>query len=154
MASPSPRRRFQFRLRTLLIGVTLLAPICGYLGRQWERNREEEAALQLVEKTQAAALQLIEKLGGNYTIDSTPMEIELPPESTLADRRRIAAALPDARVWIWQVPIVRIGSVREGDKILFIDNESRELGLPEDRPPHFSPTTRNRTALLRRFSSV
>jgi hypothetical protein len=27
---PSPRRRFQFRLRTLMIGVTLLAVACGF----------------------------------------------------------------------------------------------------------------------------
>ncbi len=39
---PSPRRRFQFRLRTLMIGVTLLAVPCGYIGWQarivWERK--------------------------------------------------------------------------------------------------------------------
>jgi hypothetical protein len=34
MASPSPRRRFQFRLRTLMIVVTLLAVACGYVGCQ------------------------------------------------------------------------------------------------------------------------
>jgi hypothetical protein len=34
MDAPSPRRRFQFRLRTLLIGVTLLAIPCGYVGWQ------------------------------------------------------------------------------------------------------------------------
>jgi hypothetical protein len=28
---PSPRRRFQFRLRTLMIVVTLLAVACGYV---------------------------------------------------------------------------------------------------------------------------
>jgi hypothetical protein len=119
-------RRFQYRLRTLLIGVALLAPVCGYLGRQWERNREEEAAWQLVKKTRDnPPLQLVLRIGGDYSIGTTPIEIDLPPESTLADRRRIAAALRDARVSIWQVPIVRIGSVREGDKIPFLDNESR-----------------------------
>jgi hypothetical protein len=29
---PPPRRRFQFRLRTLMIGITLLAVVCGYVG--------------------------------------------------------------------------------------------------------------------------
>jgi hypothetical protein len=43
---PSPRRRFQFRLRTLMIGVTLLAIPCGYLGWQAKiiRERREAAA--------------------------------------------------------------------------------------------------------------
>ena len=31
---PKRKRRFQFRLRTLLIGVTLLAVVCGYVGWQ------------------------------------------------------------------------------------------------------------------------
>ena len=42
MASqPSPRRRFQFRLRTLMIVVTLLALLCAYVGWQESiiRNR-------------------------------------------------------------------------------------------------------------------
>jgi hypothetical protein len=45
-----PRRRFQFRLRTLMIGVTLLAVVCGYVGRQAEivRNRRELASRPFV----------------------------------------------------------------------------------------------------------
>jgi hypothetical protein len=43
MAAPSPSRRFQFRLRTLMIGVTLLAPLFAYVGHQvhdvQKRNR-------------------------------------------------------------------------------------------------------------------
>jgi hypothetical protein len=31
-AQTSPRRRFQFRLRTLMIVVTLLAGVCAYVG--------------------------------------------------------------------------------------------------------------------------
>ena len=31
MASPSPRRRFQFRLRTLLIGVAVVAVVCAFV---------------------------------------------------------------------------------------------------------------------------
>jgi hypothetical protein len=36
MASASPRRRFQFSLRTLFVVVTLLAVACGYVVRQRE----------------------------------------------------------------------------------------------------------------------
>ena len=47
MASqPSPRRRFQFRLRTLMIGVTLAAVVCGgtafYRNRYWARKHADE----------------------------------------------------------------------------------------------------------------
>ena len=94
-------RRFQFRLRTLLIGVTLLAAVSGYVGRQREHDRKREAALQLVLN-----------LGGMYSEPPSPIRIELPPESTLADCRQIAAAVPDAEIWIWRVPIVLMGSVR------------------------------------------
>ncbi len=37
------RRRFQFRLRTLLIGVTLLAIPCAYIGRQASIVRAQPA---------------------------------------------------------------------------------------------------------------
>jgi hypothetical protein len=40
---PSPRRRFQFRLRTLLIGVTLLAIPCAYVGWQAKIVRARQA---------------------------------------------------------------------------------------------------------------
>jgi hypothetical protein len=41
---PSPRRRFQFRLRTLMIGVTLFALIpCGYIGWQTKIVRARTA---------------------------------------------------------------------------------------------------------------
>jgi hypothetical protein len=42
--SSPPRRRFQFRLRTLMIGVTLFALIpCGYVGWQAKIVRERKA---------------------------------------------------------------------------------------------------------------
>jgi hypothetical protein len=40
---PSSRHRFQFRLRTLFIGVTLLAVMCGYVGREAKIARERRA---------------------------------------------------------------------------------------------------------------
>jgi hypothetical protein len=36
MIDPPTCRRFQFRLRTLMVGVILLAVVCGYVGRQAE----------------------------------------------------------------------------------------------------------------------
>jgi hypothetical protein len=40
---PAPRRRFQFRLRTLMILVTLLAGVCGYIAWQAKIVKERKA---------------------------------------------------------------------------------------------------------------
>ncbi len=48
-AAPPKRRRFQFRLRTLLIGVTLLAGACGYIGWQVKIVQERKAVADLVQ---------------------------------------------------------------------------------------------------------
>ena len=45
---PSPRRRFQFRLRMLMIGVTLLAGVCGYVAWQAKIVQERRAVADLV----------------------------------------------------------------------------------------------------------
>ena len=49
-ADPPKRKRrwFQFRLRTLMIGVTLLAIPCGYVGWQAKIVRERRAELNRV----------------------------------------------------------------------------------------------------------
>ena len=39
---PSPRRRFQFRLRTLMIGVTLVCVIAGWIGWVLVKNRYDD----------------------------------------------------------------------------------------------------------------
>src|SRR5690348_1919362 len=43
---PSSRRRFQFRLRTLMIVVTLLAVACAYIGWQAKIVRERRIELE------------------------------------------------------------------------------------------------------------
>jgi hypothetical protein len=50
---PSRRRRFQFRLRTLMIVVTLLAVPCGYIGWQARivRERRDLLASQFVKSS-------------------------------------------------------------------------------------------------------
>jgi hypothetical protein len=52
------RRRVQFRLRTLMIGITLLAVACGWLERKIEQRRREQEAVEA-----------IAKLGGRVDID-------------------------------------------------------------------------------------
>ena len=50
------RRRFQFRLRTLLIGVTLLAVPCAYVGWQTKTISERKASLDGMLKRGGIAL--------------------------------------------------------------------------------------------------
>ena len=40
---PAPRRRIQFRLRTLMIGVALLAVACGYVAHETKIVRKRDA---------------------------------------------------------------------------------------------------------------
>jgi hypothetical protein len=53
----SPRRRFQFRLRTLMIVIALLAIPLGCVGRQVEIAREREIVRERIEKMGATSIQ-------------------------------------------------------------------------------------------------
>ena len=53
---PSPRRRFQFRLRTLMIVVTLLAVVCGYVSNQGAIVRQRKAILSQTSGQNAAGV--------------------------------------------------------------------------------------------------
>jgi hypothetical protein len=55
----SPRRWFQFRLRTLMIGVTLLAVPMGYVGWKAETVRQRRSLLTLI----------VSSGGGYYTTE-------------------------------------------------------------------------------------
>ena len=73
MTAPAPRHRCQFRLRTLLIVVTLLAVVCGYFGRQIELVRERKAFATnpqfLVITTAHSAVSWIRRLLGDSGCD-------------------------------------------------------------------------------------
>jgi hypothetical protein len=53
---PPPRRRFQFRLRTLMIGVTLLAVPCTYFARSIEIARTRRATLDQIRDVDQGAV--------------------------------------------------------------------------------------------------
>ena len=80
------RRWFQFSLRTLLIGVTLLAAVCGYIGRQYEivraRKLFAEAQRDFVTDTSVQVeIPWIRKLLGDDGI----WKIGLDPETDKTD---------------------------------------------------------------------
>ena len=97
-----PRRRwFQFRLRTLLVGVTLIGAACGYVGREywivaarnaWVVAHPPRAFLRTVKKGNRRQIPLIRRLIGDeqqsvvviVTEDEIPMVQSLFPEADIA----------------------------------------------------------------------
>jgi hypothetical protein len=103
---PAPRRRFQFRLRTLLIGVTLLAVPLGYIGAQMRIVKERKAWLE--SHTQFGLS------GGNFTPSFADGDPDKAPslirrwlgdecrghvEATRADADRAIALFPEATIY-------------------------------------------------------
>ena len=76
MASPSPRRRFQFRLQTLMISVALFAVACWVIMDRQRLITERDHALRQLEMISEA----------NENLRDT--EIELRNEYSSRDRKR------------------------------------------------------------------
>jgi hypothetical protein len=89
----SPRRRFQFRLRTLMIGVTLLAAACSYVGWQAKIVMERRLILNVFEFSDGGK-------GGYWVEGADVWEPYTPTHKTL-----IAAGTPEndpswIRLWL------------------------------------------------------
>jgi hypothetical protein len=114
---PSPRRRFQFRLRTLLIGVTLLAMPCAYVASQdrivsertavlcWIREHkgssttgEPDSPRSTTKQQQPAAVSWVRRLLGDHQIN----HIELPPDTDIGEVRRIRTMFPESDVYAYR----------------------------------------------------
>jgi hypothetical protein len=95
---PSPRRRFQFRLRTLLIGVTLAAVACCVVvdRQQLMRERDEAVRQQDTMKRDFGAL----KSFADDTLSDVQQELEQARLTSKQQRQRIQqleAALNDRK---------------------------------------------------------
>jgi hypothetical protein len=92
--APSPRRRFQFRLRTLLIGVTLLAGVCGYVGWQAKIVRERHAIAREVSQLHGGVFSesRLEAIFGQGKALEEPLEVGettlTPPYPTISLLRK------------------------------------------------------------------
>ena len=114
-ADPPKRRRrwFQFSLRTLMIGVTLLAVACGYLVHEamlvshrramvdWvnEHNGSVSNPLQPpfnAPHTQLPSIAWVRRLLGDHPI----ARIKLQPDTDNADVRGIRSLFPEADVQV------------------------------------------------------
>jgi hypothetical protein len=121
MASePIPsRRRFQINLRTLLIGVTLLAVACGYVGWQAKIVRERRAALAELRVSPRRFTIALEHVQGfdddglDRTIptarrwmgDQTVYRIVYKPDTTEQELSRLRRIFPEALIYEFKGPV-------------------------------------------------
>jgi hypothetical protein len=98
----SPRRRFQFRLRTLMIVVTLFCVFGGYVAHEVKIVRERRALLDKLLVLHHGIYSLdankdatpwLRRLLGDEPVD----ELLIPTEVSDEDAREIEAAFPEAR---------------------------------------------------------
>jgi hypothetical protein len=86
------RCRFQFSLRTLLIGVTVSAVVCGYVTRQLRIAADQKAAQQ-------AALKWVYQNGGHaVSSQSEYLYIALAPDTPDEKVDEIRGAFPEVTV--------------------------------------------------------
>ena len=95
---PSPRRRFQFRLRTLLIGVTLLAVPLAYVGWQAKIVRERHAILKAPPMESFYPSVKTTPLVRRWLGDLDLSEIVMGVNATEEEMARFRAAFPEAVV--------------------------------------------------------
>jgi hypothetical protein len=96
------RRRFQFRLRTLMIGVTLLAIASGYVGREVEivhvrraeLDRNVNLRVQFRPTDEYGAINWIRRALG----DKTLYGIFVPKQTEPAEIARLHAIFPEADI--------------------------------------------------------
>jgi hypothetical protein len=72
---PSPRRRFQFRLRTLMIVVTLMAAACGYVAHEARIAKERREAAEIYEPLRESVRKV---WGGRLEYSSRTVLVEAP----------------------------------------------------------------------------
>jgi hypothetical protein len=112
MTDPAPRRRFQFRLRTLMIGVALLAVPCAYVGWQVRIVRERQALIAAIshdvmyldvqvaaavgyyrsKKMTPATVPLLRQWLGDVAVEV----IAIPARASPEFKERVKAAFPEA----------------------------------------------------------
>jgi hypothetical protein len=107
MDSPAPRRRFQFRLRTLMIGVTLLAVPMGYIGWQAKIVAERKAWLRDdrdVSITPASSgandIPWMRRWLGDFKVDEIRVRSTLFIDSEIV--KRLHEEFPEATIRSWE----------------------------------------------------
>jgi hypothetical protein len=109
--------RFQFRLRTLMIVVTLLAVVCGYVGWQAKIVRERRAMVDWINNHSGLVginCPMPRKLTPSIAWvrelleDPAIFRIELQPDTDATDVQRIRSLFPEA-----DVLVIDFGGLRE-----------------------------------------
>jgi hypothetical protein len=103
---PSPRRRFQFRLRTLMIAVAVVAIPCAYVGwqmkivrtRRAELNRTVDARLVgIADDDEERVIPWVRRVLGDQRVASIRMLVG----TDVAELDRLRALFPEAKVEVW-----------------------------------------------------
>jgi hypothetical protein len=105
------RRRFQFRLRTLFVVVTVVAVACGYIGHEW----------RIVRERQYKEIRYNGDISGRYRVQPIPGAVRpasiswlrqflgdrpvkaifMQEGSSADERRRLQELFPEARLVWW-----------------------------------------------------
>jgi hypothetical protein len=106
--SAPPRRRFQFRLRTLLVGVTLLCVWCGYVSWKAKTVLSRRATLQKITLVDKGEYRIRDSDSwlGRMLGDKTVEGIIVPSDTSLEERRSLRAEFPELH---WGI-VRRVGS--------------------------------------------
>ena len=110
------RRRLQFRVRTLLLCVTVFAVICGYVGKQAQLVRERKAMIGIpayvpefeapqhsyicIPSQDAGDVSWVRQLFGDRFIRL----IAMPVGASRAERQRVAEVFPEAKILAYRPP--------------------------------------------------
>jgi hypothetical protein len=107
MADSGPHRcRFQFRLQTLLIGVTVLAAVCGYVAWQAKIVKDRRAELQRTVDMRIVGLDGTDEDGVIPWIrralgDERIATVMMPVGTSPAELDRLHTLFPEAKVEVW-----------------------------------------------------
>src|SRR5258706_4333045 len=99
---PSPRRRFQFRLRTLLIGAFLFCVVADWCGIQYRLVRQRRSLLSYIVRTEGFYVTRTMDVRANPKVRWVDLQASLTPPPP-----RSSTAL--LRGWLGDEPIRTIG---------------------------------------------
>ncbi|HEV3415638.1 MAG TPA: hypothetical protein VG056_02445 [Pirellulales bacterium] len=102
MASASPRRRFQFSLRTLMIGSFLFCVVAGWCGIQYRLVRQRISLLNYIVKTEGFYITKTMDVRANPKVHYGDLQASLTP-------RPHRSSTAQLRRWLGDEPIDTIG---------------------------------------------
>jgi len=151
---PAPRRRFQFRLRTLMIVVTLLCVVFAYVGSQAKIVMDRKAAMVELIRGGGEAIG-VERLnlrilddGHDYSIpflrrwigDHAVFMIFYKPGTAYDEIRRLRDLFPESRIFE-QPSVTAVSEGERQSRVTPIVPQNHQRSFPPLPCPPLPPTT-------------